>query len=347
MLYQPLVERVLTPVGTSGEDIIYLCPRCNDKSGHLYVNYHKGKYNCVRCGQFKGRSIYNLLKELNLQPDFDYDSLDGDYDKRLDEVLRLTDKPAAITKVPYSTDLSTLRAYYDYHTTSLSPLAISYLINRGVPLSVIQYYRFREGVNHYGETITINGTEYTCRDYSSRIMIPSLQKSGGISFYLARDYSGKKSAKYINVPQELAYSSEDVWNLDITETDDIVICEGVMTAIAVNLACNRQIAVATYGKSIASASNGSSATVKATSQGEKLLSRGFKTYYVFYDYDAKDSALDTASYLYDRGAHVKVVTIPKALADRYGSHADANDMSREEVLTCLGSAVEYNRLAFI
>lgn len=348
MSLQYVVEQVLTPVGTAGDEVIYLCPKCNDKSGHLYVNYKRGKYNCVRCGNFKGNSISNLVRTLGLDPGYDYESLDdGDYDSRLDEILSITDKELEVQLTDYSVDLDALNMYYDLHTKPLTVLGYNYLTSRGLPQSVIQHLQFREGVNHYGECFTINGKHYNGRDYSGRIMIPSLRKDGTISFYLARDYTGTKKAKYSNAPQELAYSSEDVWNLDITDSNDIIICEGVMTAIAVNLACGNQVAVATYGKTISSKSNGETKFLKPTSQGEKLLNKKYKTYYVFYDYDAVDNAIDTSAYLYDRGAHVKVVRIPEALADKYGSHADANDMTKDEVLACLGSAVDYNRLAFI
>lgn len=349
MSLQSVVEQVLTPVGKSGDEVIYRCPRCGDSSGHLYVNYQRGKYNCVRCGNFKGRSINSLVRALGLDPGFDYEALEEeDYDARLDEILAINNNSTLEVKsVDYSVDLEALNQYYNLHTKPLSTTGYVYLLQRGLTPAVIQHLQFREGVSHFGECFTINGKHYNGRDYSGRIMIPSLREDNSITFYLARDYTGTKKAKYSNAPQELAYSSEDVWNLNITSGSDVIICEGVMTAIAVNLAVGAQAAVATYGKTISSKSNGETQFLKPTSQGEKLLAKKFNTYYVFYDYDAIDNAIETAAYLYDRGAHVKVVRIPETLAAKYGSHTDANDMTKEEVLACLGSAVDYNRLAFI
>ena len=70
----------------------------------------------------------------------------------------------------------------------------------------------------------------------------------------------------------------------------------------------------------------------------------FKTYIVFYDKDARISALNTCKYLYDRGANVKLVTID---TDKYGDHADANDLSYIEKLECLKNAKSYNELTIV
>lgn len=35
----------------NGDELIYRCPFCGDKSGHLYVNPAKNVYHCVRCGE--------------------------------------------------------------------------------------------------------------------------------------------------------------------------------------------------------------------------------------------------------------------------------------------------------
>jgi DNA primase len=282
-----------------------------------------------------------LLDVLGLDASFDYEKLERDAPSELDKVLELQSKKSARV-VEFSRSLSAVTSYFNMHSTSLSNEARQYLYRRGLTDEIIRTLGIKEGLNLYPNKTEINKVVYDCRDYSGRIMVPSLQEIGMVSFYVARDYTNSRPNKYLNPPQELCYASEDVWNLGNIPKDvkDVIICEGVFTAIAVNVACNRTLAVATYGKSVAGNSNSEDETVIVTSQGEKLLSRNFETYYIFYDKDARESTLKTARYLYNRGANVKIVNI---LTDKYGEHADAADMTREEILYALRNAVVYDR----
>ena len=337
--FQSLVERKLEPVGSMGNDIIYRCPKCEgvDGSGHLYVNYDKGYYHCFKCA-LSGRRIESLLRVLGMDIDYDYEKIYSDRDKDLD--LIINPKKEDKTIVDYSTDLNVLSTYYRNHIAPLSLAAYEYLKRRGVPDHIISSLGICEGINRYGESWRINGKEFVGRDYSGRIMIPSLRKDGSISFYVARDYIGDKESKYLNPPKCLVAASEDVWSLDIIETSSVIICEGVFTAIAVNSALGKNIACATYGKSIAQrSSNGN-----ATSQGEKLLSKKFESYILFYDKDAYTATQETAMYLYDRGANVRIVTIPE---DMYGPKADAGDMKPEEIIRLIRDSEEFNRFSGI
>lgn len=338
MDFQSLVERKLEPVGASGNDIVYRCPKCEGTtgSGHLYVNYDKGYYNCFKCA-LSGRRIESLLKVLGIDIDYDYEKIYNDRDKELDNIISPKKKDTRIL-VDYSTDLHVLTTYYNHHIAPLSSDSYRYLLSRGVPLHIIQSLGICEGKNCYGETITIGSKNYIGRDYSGRIMIPSLRKDGLISFYVARDYIGDKIPKYLNPPKELVVASEEVWSLDIIDTSSVVICEGVFTAIAVNSALGKNIACATYGKSIAKKSNDSN----ATSQGEKLLNKRFSSYIIFYDKDAITEAYDTARYLYDRGADVRIVIIPEGM---YGPKADAGDMKPEEIVQLIRDSKEFNRFS--
>lgn len=342
MDFQSLIETRLEPVGNSGKDVIYRCPNCEGDlgSGHLYINYEKEYFHCFKC-DFAGKSLDKLLKFLNINANYDYSKLRDDRDSILDSII-LNTQSVEIPKtiVEFSTNLQVLIQYYNYHTAPLSPSAYQYLYNRGLTNDMIQYLGMREGVNHYGEELQVGNQKILGRDYSGRILVPSLRKDGTISFYIGRDYIGDKSAKYMNAPKELAVASEDVWSLDIIETSSIVICEGVFTAIAVNQALGKLTACATYGKSIASQS--SAENVRVSSQGEKLLNRNFSQYIVFYDKDASKEAYQTARYLYDRGAFVKVVHIR---TDKYGPKADAADMTKEEIIEHIKNAEIFNEFS--
>lgn len=337
MDFQSLVEQKLEPIGQSNNDIIYRCPYCegNKGSGHLYVNYTKNYWHCFKCGH-GGKRMESLLKALHIDISYDYEKLYSDKEKELDSILSSKKSKSVDSAVEYSTSLGVLTEYLTHHTKELSSVALQYLLNRGVSLEIIHSLCIREGVNRYGEKIQIAGKEYQGRDYSGRIIVPSLRKDGLVSFYVARDYTGMREPKYLNPPKELAVASEDVWSLDVIDTPYVVICEGVFTAIAVNEALGKIVSCATYGKSVA---KNSSSEVRVTSQGEKLLSKKFQQYILFYDKDASLEARETAKYLHDRGAKVRVVVIE---TDKYGPKADAADMSRAEVLAHIRNSREYN-----
>lgn len=332
--FQSLVERKLSPVGSMGNDVIYLCPKCDDKSGHLYIDYNKNYWHCFRCG-IGGKRIEGLLKMLDISLDYDYSKLYDEREDSLSAILKMKSKSPVARVVDYSNDLRVLTEYYYQHTMCLSNTAYSYLLDRGLNPTIISKLSISEGMNRFGEKIVINNKEYIGRDYSGRIMIPSRRRDGLISFYVGRDYTGTKEPKYLNPPKELGAASEDVWNLDIIDSDSVIICEGVFTAIhASPIKFN---AVATYGKSIASKTN-TDAGLSVTSQGEKLLAKKFKNYYVAYDADAHEEAVKSCKYLYDRGANVYLVKIdPK----KYGAKADVADIGYSEFLKLMKDAIHY------
>lgn len=339
--YQTLVESRLPVIGKSGNDLIYRCPRCEGDtgSGHLYVNYQKNKFHCFKCG-FKGSSVVSLVTELGYKLEIDYEKLSSDTSKELDDIINgELELSRSKRVVDYSRDLRRLTSYYRLHTKSLSNPAKNYLRNRGISDYFMEKYQLLEGVNNFGKTFNLFNQVVEGRDYSNRIMIPSLRRDGTISFYVGRDYTGMKKNKYLNPPQTLAYSSEDVWNLDTVESRSVIICEGVMTAITAGGL--KRNAVATYGKSISAKSNTDNLVVSVTSQGEKLLSKKFDTYYVAYDADALQNSLDTCRWLYERGAHVKLVYIDPII---YGEKADVNSIGYGVFLKLLGVAQEYSPL---
>ena len=334
MNLKSLVERKLSPQGKSGNDIIYGCPNCEnpDQGHHLYVNYDKGYWHCFKCGS-GGKRIESLLKILNIDIDYNYDKLYTEQDKELDDIINPVKKIVKKSSRDYSTDLSVLTEYYHMHTKPLSQGAYQYLLDRGLSPYTINKLKIVEGINLYGQEIIIKNKKLVGRDYSGRIMIPSLRRDNLISFYVGRDYIGNRRSKYVNPPKELVPASEDIWNLANVESDSVIICEGVLTAIAASpIKLN---SVATYGKSIASKSSSSS---EVTSQGEKLINKKFKNYYVVYDADAHEEAIKTCKYLYERGANVYIVLIDP---EKYGKHADVDDIGYEEFISLLKDAIHY------
>lgn len=338
MDFQSMIETKLEPVGRSANEVIYRCPCCDDKSGHLYINYDKGYFNCFKC-QVGGKRLESLLKLLHIEIGYDYEKLYSEQDKDLDNIIGMKKREVpSLDPVEFSTDLEILTEYYMAHTKPLSAEAYSYLINRRVSGYQIDRLLMREGVNRYGTKIVSKGREFEGRDYSGRIMVPSLRKDGLISFYVGRDYTGTKEPKYLNPPKELGAASEDVWNLDMVTSDSVIICEGVFTAIAASPA--KLNAVATYGKSIAENSSNDSG-IRVFSQGEKLLNRRFKNYYVAYDADARDEAIKSCQYLYDRGSADMNIYLVVIDPSKYGPKADVADIGIDEFIKLMRGAIHY------
>lgn len=338
--YQTLVESKLIPTGESGTNVIYHCPVCErgSGSGHLYVDFDKGVFHCFKCG-FKGRSIPTLLSYLGYDrsslKDIPVSIIKGLKDNAYDELLGLDRylNPLDIVPSDYSTDLRILTDYIEFHSRSLTTQARDYLHARGIDDQKISHYSIREGVDQTGRSLT---KDIVGKDYSGRILVPSIS-GDNMTFFVARDYLGRSNVpKYMNPPQTLAYSSEDVWNLSNVSSKIVIVCEGVFTAISAGYS-----SVATYGKSLSSKSN--SSISGATSQGEKLVRRGFNEYIIAYDADAGVELGVTCDYLYSRGMNVSYVKVPEYNGN---PHTDLSDLPQELRFNLIKNRVEYNPALF-
>ena len=347
MDYQSLIEHKLVPQGSSGSETIYPCPFCEDinTGHHMYINYNSNKWHCFKCER-GGRTLDSLLKRLGMSVEIDYDRYYNETSDRLDTELKELNKSLNVSleqyKFDYSYDLDITTIYFQNHIQPLSLQAQQYLLNRGLSYENMNNFRLYEGKDNRGKIIHIKGKDYVGRNYSGRIMIPSMRRDNRVSYYLARDYKNIYKNKYSNAPKEIGIGSEDVWDLDMIQSDCIIICEGVFTALAVDLALGKRIACATYGKSIAH--NSSTTLDNVKSQLDKLLMNNYSQYILFYDKDARESTNSTAKSLHDRGANVKIVVIPD---NWYGAKADAGDMTKQEIKYLLSNAKDYNKLDFV
>lgn len=331
--YEGILNSVLESVGetSGGRDIIYKCPFCESStgSGHLYINYDKNMFHCYKC-DVGGRDISKLLSMLGISLSEEIPTSISNRESnsvRLSELLRESDKKHEII----TRDLDRVTEFFIAHTMNLSQGAIDYLHKRGVTDEEMLVYNMREGMNRRGT--------YICntrgQDYSGRILVPSMI-GDKVSYYVARLYQGVSNRKYLNPPSDIAYSSEDVWNLDRAKkvSNTVIICEGVFTAIAAGR--GKYNAVATYGKSIAEISNRDKGYL---SQGEQLLQAGFSKYVVAYDADARKELLSTCKYLSSRGADTYFIKVP----DKYGAHTDISDLTREEYIDLLSHMEHYSK----
>lgn len=342
--YQSLVESFIEPVSETKKDIIYRCPFCEGAtgSGHLYINYDKNVYHCYKC-DIGGRDIKTLLTRMgysfseNIPNSILSRQRDNTTSKLMSVIGDLKKSREPEEKKDFSQDLSICTEYFLLHTQPLSPRAIQYLHDRGVTSEEIEVYGIREGINRRGQNLQIQGRVFRGNDYSERVLVPSLIRRDTIqvSYFVARDITGTKAQKYLNPPTEIAYSSEDIWNLDLARkvSNTVIICEGVFTAIAAGR--GKYNAVATYGKSLSEISN-SMGAVK--SQADKLIGADFKNYIVAYDADALSKIDDTCAYLSMRGIPVRFLIVPPVK----GPHTDISDLTLEEYHKLLADSHEYN-----
>lgn len=247
------------PVGTTGDEIIYLCPFCEengkteDTKGHLYVNNRNLLYFCHRCGS-KGKVSQSSVR-------YEYDPIPSDMEmfELLDSVVGDSYERPEEDWFPIPPDL--------VEPTSKCG---TYLTNRGVTPDVVRLYSIRQG---------------TRGRQALRVIVPNrIETVGGREFtdmYVARycddiprNAKGKAAfPKYLNPPG--ADKNKVVFNLHrIPKGSPIILCEGVFSAISAG-----RNAVAIYGKTI------------SRDQLSMILSNSPSKLYVCLDPDARREAL--------------------------------------------------------
>lgn len=183
-----------------------------------------------------------------------------------------------------------------------SKTATDYLLKRGFSYDQMDYYDMRVG---------------NLNQEFGRIIIPNIvDRLVYTDTYSARSYIGQ-TPKYHN-PSDIK-KSEVVFNLHrIKEGSPIILVEGALTAVAAGYH-----AVASLGKTL------------SRSQASQIAMKHPSIVYVNYDYGAEKNSFDACKLLsqIDPSLKIKQVFMKD---DR-----DAADMSREEYVKCLESAVLY------
>ena len=198
-----IVKDFLGPYYKSNEEYLFWCPKCKHHKRKLSINFDKNVFKCWVCdytGKDISRLVYSYGKSNNkyqwkeIAGSIDFSSLD-------------VDKEKTIVKLP--DDFITLTG------KKIEPLSLEvrrYLKSRGLNRDDI--VKWKIGYCPEG-------------DYKERIIIPSFDNEGELSYFIARSYSGD-SYKYKN-PRA---SKDLVFNdLNIDWDDDIVIVEGAFDAI--------------------------------------------------------------------------------------------------------------------
>jgi DNA primase len=198
-------------VGSSlkGNEQAHHCPFCNHHKKKLQVNLDTQRWHCWVCDS-KGRSIYSLLRKLNVDV------------RDLNKVRDVYgDEPEYDSKEEYVAKLQLPKEFkqlYFKPTGSFNPSynqAIHYLSKRGIAKADI----VKHNIGY-------------CEDglYGGRVIIPSYDDGGELNYFVARSFYEDEPYKYKNPPisrDVIVFENQINWNEPIT------LVEGVFDSFSV------------------------------------------------------------------------------------------------------------------
>ena len=193
-----------------GSEILFKCPKCGHHKSKLSVNIVKNVFKCWIC-DYRGRSIRRLIRSFGSYTQLQkWDAIFGREDlERFDDLFaeRSVERYDQIMDLP--PEFVSL-CHKDIPKTGI--YARNYLKSRGV--TDAQIVKWKIGYCFSGE-------------YRNRIVVPSFNDDGNISYFIARSYNGD-NYKYKN-PRA---SKNIVFNeLYVNWNEDLILVEGVFDAI--------------------------------------------------------------------------------------------------------------------
>jgi len=208
---------------TSRGNYAFKCPKCQKDKFKLEINLNTNEqgenpWACWICGEennFKGKKIRNLVKKLNLSPE---------YSERLKTII----KPGKSTGFSFKNDSLSLPEGYKIFDDSLeSNQALRYLKKRGITQNDI--IRYNIGYCSSGP-------------YSGRVIVPSYDKNNQLNYYVGRSYFSDETNK-IKAPS----TNKDIIGFELFINWDlpIILCEGAFDAISI-----RNNVIPLFGKTI-------------------------------------------------------------------------------------------------
>ena len=250
----------------SRDNHAFHCPFCNHRKPKLEINMAtnedgKNFWECWVC-QTKGRTIYSLLKQLNISKSIATEIL-----KYVPKGSKFNYKELSIIELP--------KEYQPLHSASttsvVANLVRKYLYDRG--LTDNDFIKYGIGYCTTGE-------------YGGRVIFPSYTESGTLNYFVARSYDGDYY-KYKNpeVSKDIIFYENLInWNTPI------IICEGVFDAIAI-----KRNAIPILGKNIPTSlwkkiltskltdiyiALDTDAQTQALEIAEKLIAAGFRVFLI-------------------------------------------------------------------
>jgi DNA primase len=253
-------------VGSSlkGNEQAHHCPFCNHHKKKLQINLDTQRWHCWVCDS-KGRSIYSLLRKLNVDI------------RDLNKVKDVYgDEPEYDSKEEYVAKLQLPKEFkqlYFKPTGSFNPSynqAIHYLSKRGIAKADI----VKHNIGY-------------CEDglYGGRVIIPSYDDGGELNYFVARSFYEDEPYKYKNPP-----ISRDVivFENQINWKEPIILVEGVFDSFSV-----KRNVIPLLGKFLLSKLK------------NKIMENGVKEVTIMLDSDAVDDSTKHTEWFIKNGIKVR------------------------------------------
>lgn len=250
------------------DEIICVCPLCDDDSGHLYINVtHDSPFaHCFKC-EFRPATWLNLVCQVEgVSPRVALSIVGGSYTPRVrndnlfNYIQRSLSSPDEVEILDEVIDwgevfsLGMPEAYISLSSTKLNTVYHRYLKRRKISDGAI---------DRYGIGFASGGK------YSGRIIIPCSSR-----YFQARSISDMQNPKYLNPSKK---SGGSIFNPQALKYEAVNIAEGAFSALAIG-----DDTIALLGKSVTS------------KQISILRNSGVGKFTVILDSDAEKSSWDIA-----------------------------------------------------
>ena len=209
-----ILRNILGDFYTSGEESLFQCPFCNHHKKKLSVNLEKNAYQCWVCGA-GSKDIYRLIRRF------------GSF-KQKDQWRELAGTAPALSR--FGVDMFNAITGEETEELQVVPLPEGYK-TLSEPSTSLSYrkaksYLAKRGITQQDGLWWRMGYCST-GPYKGRIIIPSFDTQGNISYFVARSFDGHPR-RYLNPP----VSRNIVFNeLMINFDKEVIIVEGVFDAI--------------------------------------------------------------------------------------------------------------------
>jgi DNA primase len=207
---QKILHDVLGYFHTNGQETLFKCPACEHHKLKLSVNIHKNVFKCWVC-DYRGRNVRRLVRRFGTFVQLQrWDQLAGRHD--LERFAELFDGGIDMGLEPTLDLPEEFVSLAGSNIPATGLYAHKYLHSRGITKTDI--LKWKMGYCFSGE-------------YRNRIIIPSFNDKGDVSYFIARSYNGD-SYKYKNpkVSKNIVFNELYIdWN------EDLILVEGVFDAI--------------------------------------------------------------------------------------------------------------------
>ena len=193
-----------------GNELLFKCPSCGHKKHKFSVNLDKNVFKCWIC-DYRGRNIRRAIRRFGSFTQLQaWDAITNRSDlEKFADLFNSSSDTERDQKIQLPNEFLSLCVA---NTPATGLYAKNYLQKRGVTYQDI--LKWKIGYCFSGE-------------YRNRIIIPSFDKDGDVSYFIARSYTGD-SYKYKNPP----ISKDITFNeLYIDWNSDLVLVEGVFDAL--------------------------------------------------------------------------------------------------------------------